>query len=190
MTTPARRRVPFDEYLRLEAYSNVKHEFLDGVMYAMSGGSPRHAALIGRVTVALGSQLRGRGCEVFSSDLRIRVLATGLATYPDVSVVCGPLETDPVDRNSVVNPTVLIEILSDSTEEYDRTEKLDHYRRIPALREVVLLAQHEPQVELWRRHDGEWTHETYGSDARVQLPSLGCEIDVNELYTALPDAAG
>ncbi len=188
MTTPARRRVPFAEYLRLEAYSNVKHEYLDGVMYAMSGGSPRHAALIGRVTGALGSQLAGRGCEVFSSDLRIRVLVTGLATYPDVSVVCGLLETDPADRNAVVNPTALFEVLSDSTEEYDRTEKLEHYRQIPALREVVLIAQREPHLEVWRRQDGDWTRETYGSDSRVPLPALGCEIDVNPLYAGLPDA--
>ncbi len=94
MTTPARRRIPFDEYLRLEEYSNVKHEYLDGAIYAMAGGSPRHAALTSQVNGALVSQLRDRPCVVFSSDLRIRVPSTGLATYPDVSVVCGPLQTD------------------------------------------------------------------------------------------------
>jgi Uma2 family endonuclease len=189
VSTPARRRVPFEEYLRLEEYSNVKHEYLDGVMYAMSGGSPRHAALTSQVIAALVSQLRGRPCAVFTSDLRIRVTATGLATYPDVSVVCGPLETDPADRHAVLNPTLVVEVLSDSTEEYDRTEKLDHYRQIPTLREIALVSQHEPRVEVWRRRDGDWTHDAYGSGSRAPLTAVGCDLGVDELYAGLPDDA-
>jgi Uma2 family endonuclease len=88
---------------------------------------------------------------VFDPDLRIRVAATGLATCPDVSVVCGPLEADPADRNSVLNPVVLVEAFSDSTEEYDRGEKRDHYRRVPVLREVVLASRREPAIDVWRR---------------------------------------
>lgn len=186
MSTPARRRVSFAEYLRLEEYSNLRHEFFEGAMYAMAGGTPRHAALTSRVIVALGAQLRGRPCEVFDPDLRIRVAATGLATYPDVSVVCGPLETDPEDPNSVLNPVVLVEVLSDSTEEYDRGEKLDHYRRIAALREVVLVSHRAAAIDVWQRHDGDWSCETYGAGSRVPVRSIGCELDVDDLYRSLP----
>lgn len=187
MTTPARRRIPFDEYLRLEEYSNVKHEYLDGAIYAMAGGSPRHAALTSQVNGALVSQLRDRPCVVFSSDLRIRVPSTGLATYPDVSVVCGPLETDAANRHTVLNPILVVEVLSDSTEEYDRSEKLDHYRQIPALHEIALVSQHQPLVEVWRREGGNWTHHEYGAGSRVPLTSIGCELHLDELYAGLPD---
>jgi len=190
MSSPARRRVSFAEYLQLEAYSNVRHEFFEGVMYAMAGGTPRHAALTTRVIVALGSQLKGRGCEVFDSDLRVRVAATGLATYPDVSVVCGPLETDPEDRNTVLNPSVVVEVLSDSTEEYDRGEKLGHYRQMAALREVVLVSHRDAAVEVWHHDGAGWTSDTYRAGQHIRLHSIDCEIDVDELYKNLPGGAG
>ncbi len=152
-------------------------------------GAPRHAALTSRVIIALGAQLRGRPCEVFDPDLRIRTAATGLATYPDVSAVCGPLEADPEDPNTVLNPIVLVEVLSDSTEEYDRGEKLDHYRRIPALRDVVLVSHRDPSIELWQRSAedaDDWSCRTYGSGSRVPVSSIGCELDVDELYRNMP----
>lgn len=186
MSIPARRRVSFEEYVRLEDYSNVRHEYFEGAMYAMAGGTPRHAALTSRVIVALGAQLRGGSCEVFDPDLRIRVAATGLATYPDVSVVCGPLETDPADPNTVLNPVVLVEVLSDSTEEYDRGEKLEQYRQIPTVRDVVLASHREPVIELWSRREGGWVQRTCGAGARAELVSIGCTLDVDELYRNLP----
>jgi Uma2 family endonuclease len=187
MTEPARRRFSFREYVRLEAYSNVRHEFLDGVIYAMAGGTPEHAALAARVIQRLGAQLQGRPCEVFTSDLRVRVAATGLATYPDVTVVCGKLEVDPEDPASVLNPTVLVEVLSDSTAEYDRGEKLDHYREITSVREVVLVSHREPVVEVWRRDQtGAWSSQATRAGETVQLRSIGCNILIDDLYRDLP----
>src|SRR5262249_35971657 len=145
MGQPARRPCYFySEYLELEEASNTKHEFLDGEIYAMAGGSPDHASLAAAVTTALLNQLRDKPCRVFSSDLRVRVLATGLATYPDITVVCGTLERDPESEVTVVNPVVLVEVLSKRTETYDRGEKFDHYRHIPSLKEYVLVAHDKP----------------------------------------------
>lgn len=195
MTEPARRRFSFREYLRLEEYSNVRHEFLDGVIYAMAGGTPAHAALAARLIQRLGAQLVGAPCEVFTSDLRVRVSATGLVTYPDVTVVCGKLETDPEDPASVLNPTVLVEVLSDSTAEYDRGEKLDHYREIASLREVVLVSHREPVVEVWRRDKtGTWSSQIARAGEKVQLRSIGCAFVIDDVYrdlpTGIPSASG
>src|SRR5262249_18055604 len=121
------------DYLAHEEASNVKHEYLDGEIYGMAGGTPEHAALAAVVTVAIGAAA-GDGI-VYSSDLRIRILASGLATYPDVTLVCGPPVPDPESRSTVLNPTLVVEVLSDSTEEYDRNEKLASYQTIPSLRE-------------------------------------------------------
>src|SRR5438128_717933 len=108
----------FRDYLAVEEVSTVKHEYLDGEIYAMAGGSVLHAALSAAMVAALHAQIRGR-CRVYSSDLRIRVRATGLATYPDVSVVCGPVKTDPESDDTVVNPTAVVEVLSPGTIDYD-----------------------------------------------------------------------
>jgi len=187
MTEPARRHFSFREYVRLEEYSNVRHEFLEGVIYAMAGGTPAHAALAARVIQRLGAQLDGRRCEVFTSDLRVRVAATGLATYPDVTVVCGKLETDPEDPATVLNPTVLVEVLSDSTAEYDGGEKLDHYRKIASLREIVLVSHREPLVDVWRRDQREaWSRQAAGVGQTVTLQSIACELAIDDLYRDLP----
>lgn len=126
MRLPPRQRFTFDEYLLLEDDAEVKHEFLDGEVWAMAGGPPEHAAIIGNVTTLLNVQLRGQRCRVHSTELRVRVKATGLATYPDVTVICGRLERDPDDRSghTAINPRAIVEVLSLSTEGYDRGEKL------------------------------------------------------------------
>jgi Uma2 family endonuclease len=122
----AHHRFTFDEYVRLEEDSDIKHEFLEGRVWAMSGGTPAHAAIAANVTILLGNALRGKAYQAYSSDLRVRAQATGLGTYPDVTVVCGHLELDPEDpkKHTVTNPQVLVEVLSPSTEDYDRGEKL------------------------------------------------------------------
>ncbi len=187
MRTAARQRYTFREYVQLESYSNVRHEFFDGCIYAMAGGTPRHAALAARVIQRLGAQLAGAPCEVFTSDLRVRVAATGLATYPDVSVVCGRLETDAEDAASIINPTVLVEVLSDSSEDYDRGEKLDHYRQIPAARVILLLSHREPLAELWERDpSGPWSRRTLRAGQTIDLPAIGCDIALDALYRDLP----
>jgi Uma2 family endonuclease len=115
------------------------------------------------------------------------VTATGLATYPDVTVVCGKLETDPEDPASVLNPTVLVEVLSDSTAEYDRGEKLDHYREITSLREIVFVSHREPVVEVWRRDQmGAWSSQIARAGEKVQLRSIGCEFTIDDVYRDLP----
>lgn len=179
-------RFSFQDYLRLEEDSNTKHEFFGGEIVAMGGGTPEHSALAVAVTVALGVQLRGRPCRVYNSDLRIRSLATGLATYPDVSVVCGPARYDPESRNTVVNPTVIVEVLSDSTEEYDLNEKFESYRAIPSLQEYVVVSHRETLIAVHRRGDGvSWVRAEAGARATVKLESIGCELQVDPIYSGI-----
>ncbi|PRQ10257.1 Uma2 family endonuclease [Enhygromyxa salina] len=181
----ARQRHTFREYLDLEAISPIKHEFFGGHVWAMAGGSPDHARFAVNISTALANQLRGRPCAVFSSDLRIRVQATGLATYPDVSVICGELECASQDPggNTVTNPVVIIEVLSPSTEDYDRGEKLAHYKLIPSLRDIVFVAHDERRLELWRRVDADrWTLEVVRDRGAATLASIACTLDVAAVF--------
>ena len=169
----------------LEDDSGIKHEFLDGQVWAMSGGTPEHAAVSGNVLTLLNVQLSGKKCRVFTSDLRIRVVATGLGTYPDVSVVCGRVELDPEDakRHTVVNPRILIEVLSPSTEAYDRGEKLRHYQQIPSVEEVVLVAHDRREIEIVRREqDGSWSRHLKRDGEVATLSSVECSLPVAEVY--------
>lgn len=185
MAHAAHRRFAFEEYLLLEEDSRTKHEFMDGQVWAMAGGSPEHAAVSMNVGTLLNVALRGQPCRTFSSDLRVRAQKTGLGTYPDVTVVCGPLQFDPDDskRQTVVNPRVVIEVLSRSTEDYDRGEKLGHYKTIDSLAEVVFIAHDRCEVEVVRREsDGSWSRQIFGNGERAQLASLGCELPLDEVY--------
>lgn len=173
------------EYLALDAASNIKHEYLDGQIYAMAGGTPQHAALQLAVPNLLFPQLRAGQCRAYGSDLRIRILATGLATYPDVTILCGPREVDPEDANSVTNPTLLVEVLSPSSEDYDRGEKFAHYQRIPSLRQYVLVASDAHRVEVWSRDEvGGWSRKVSTAGEVADLGSIGARLDVRELYEA------
>lgn len=177
----------YDEYRRFEAASNVKHEYLDGQILAMAGGTPEHATLAAAVIAQLDRQLAASPCHMFTSDLRIRVLATGLTTYPDVTVVCGELERDPEDRNNGVNPTVLIEVSSPSTAHYDRGEKAEHYRRIPSLREYLLVSSQDRRIERWWCDEsGAWRAENAGRGQRVELAAIGAVLDVDAVYNRSP----
>jgi Uma2 family endonuclease len=192
MNEPARKlSFTFAEYVEQERASQTRHELVNGEIFAIAGGTIEHGRLASRVTAALLMQLRGRPCEAFSSDVRIRVLATGLATYPDLSIVCGRLERDPEDANTIVNPIVLVEVLSDSTEAYDRGEKFAHYQRIPSLKEYVIVSQQGPRIEVFHRNeDGKsWTLHVAGASESVKLDSIQCEIAVDEVYASALDAA-
>jgi Uma2 family endonuclease len=159
----------------------------------LAGGSPEHAALASALTITIGAQLRGRPCRVHSSDLRVRLLATGLATYPDVTVICGQVQLDPDDprRHTVTNPTVLCEVLSPSTADYDRGEKLDGYKLVPSVRHVVLVAFDQRSVEVWSRHGAaDWTRQLAGAGERVHLAAIGVELGVDELYSDPLSPAG
>ncbi len=184
MIAPApRRHFSYDEYLAFERTANVRHEYFSGEIYAMAGGTPEHAALCANVTTLLSVALRGKRCRVHNSDLRVRVLETGLATYPDATVVCGAAESDPADDNTIVNPSALVEVTSRSTEDYDRGEKLEHYQRIPSVREIAILSHRERRIDVFTRVDsGEWKNESFGPGQVADLGSLGCKLSVDEVY--------
>jgi len=174
-------RHSFQDYLAVEEISTVRHEYLDGEIYAMAGGTVLHAALSAATLAALHRQLEGR-CRVYSSDLRIRVRATGLASYPDVTVVCGPAETDPDNADTVVNPTLVVEVLSPGTVDYDLGEKFEHYRRIPSLMAVLYVSQDGRQIEIRSKHDGDWKTAVVGPGGQAAVSALGVSIEVDALY--------
>jgi len=186
MLPAAMARMSYPEYLAFEDASDTKHEYLDGEVFAMAGGTIAHGALAMAVGTALSNALRGRPCRVLSSDVRVRAKATGLATYPDITVVWEQVQVDDHDPHGVTNPRLIVEVLSDSTEGYDRGAKAAHYRRIPSLREYVLVSQREPLIEVYRRNErGNW--ELF-SEARAgevaELTSCGPAIalDVDAIY--------
>jgi Uma2 family endonuclease len=173
------------EYLSFEASSNVKHEYVGGQIYAMAGGTPEHAALAAAFLGQLYAHLRTGRCRPYDADLRVRVREADLLTYPDVTIVCGPVERDAEDPMSVVNPSVLVEVLSESTERYDRGAKFEHYKKLPSLRQYVLVCHDERRVEVWTRGAGDaWTYQAVREGECAQLSSAGASIDVRELYEA------
>jgi Uma2 family endonuclease len=179
-------RYTYADYVALELGSPTKHEFLDGEIYAMAGGSEEHSALAAEVLRALGNALGDRPCRVHTSDLRIYVEAAGLATFPDGSVICGPLEQHrPSPVATALNPSVLLEVTSDSSEEYDTGTKLEHYRTIPSLREYIVVSHRERRVAVHRRaENGAWTTRVAIAGGRVAVESLGFDIIVDDVYRA------
>ena len=185
MAQATHHRFTFEDYALIDADSHLKHEFVDGQVWAMSGGTPEHAALSVAVSTLLSAALLERSCRVFSADLRIRVKATGLGTYPDVSVVSGHLDLDADDprQHTVVNPRVLVEVLSPSTEAYDRGDKLAHYKQIPSLDEVVFVAHDRREIEVVRREpDGSWSRHVAQDGELAHLTSIGCDLPVSAVY--------
>ena len=184
MPIPARlHRYSFADYLAVEEISVVRHEFLEGEIYAMAGGSPLHAALAMAVGARFVEALRGGPCRVFSSDLRVRVLQTGLATYPDVTVVCEEVRSDPSSRETVTNPLVVVEVLSDSTMDYDLGEKFAHYKQVDTLEAVVYVWQTERRMEVRHRDAGEtWAAVAAGPGEVARIDALGCGLEVDAVY--------
>jgi Uma2 family endonuclease len=179
-----RHRYTFEDYLELEQVAQVRHEFYDGEIYAMAGGTPEHAAMAAAVTAALGRQLSGGPCRVYSSDLRLRVTTSGLATYPDVTVICGPSERDPKSATHVTNPKLLVEVLSPSTAEYDRGEKLQHYQAISSLESIVLVDRDNARVDLWSREETGWRSRAFVPGEIVPLEAIHCTLAVDEVFAA------
>jgi Uma2 family endonuclease len=175
--------VSIEDYLAAEALAVSKHEYLRGVVYAMSGGTPEHARLASTLTMILGTALRGKPCAVFSSDLRVRIETTDLFTYPDLTVVCGGLLTSPKDKNSVTNPTLIVEVLSPTSESYDRGAKMDHYRCIPSLKEYVLVNHDREQIEVYRKNDaGRFEQFVFTEAETVSLASIEVVLPVRDVY--------
>lgn len=179
----------YAEYLAFERTSETKHEYVNGEVYAMAGGSPEHARLALQFGTLANLALRGRPCAVFSSDARVRIEHTKRATYPDLSIVCGKLERAKDDGDAITNPRVIVEVLSDTTEASDRGDKWAHYQHLESLEEYVLVSQHTPRIEVFRRGEQGWTYEAFGRGTQMTLRSIDVVIDVDELY-ADPLAAG
>ena len=178
------RRASYEEYLALERSSETKHEYVNGEIYAMAGGTPEHGRLASRLARLLGNALAKRPCEVFSSDVRVRVEATGRSTYPDLSVVCSRAVTSAVDADAITNPVVLVEVLSPTTESDDRGDKWAHYRRLPSLECYVLVAQDARSVETYRRDGKRWLYEAFGPGETVHLSGVEVDFAVDELYAS------
>ncbi len=172
------------EYLEFERASELKHEYLYGEVFAMSGASEAHNLICTSTSFTLYGQLRRRSCKVYQSDMRVRVKATGIYTYPDLSIVCGEAQFMDDALDTLINPTILIEVLSPSTERYDRGRKFQQYREIASLREYVLIAQDSPRIERFlRKDDGKWElSDAKGLDAKIELPSIGCTLALAEVY--------
>ena len=184
VSEPASKQLfSYAEYVERERAAAIKHEWIAGEIFAMTGGTPEHARLQATLARVLGNALLDGPCEVYSSDLRVRSRTTEMATYADLTVVCGELDTDPDDANAVTNPTLLVEVLSPSTEAYDRGQKAAHYRQIPSLREYVLVAQDAPRIEVFRRgHDGHWSFLEAGRGESLVLESVGCTLAVDDVF--------
>jgi len=183
MSVQSKPYVTPKEYLERERATEEKHEYFQGEVFAMVGASFAHVTVASNVVISLGSQLRGKPCQVFSADLRVNVSRTGLYTYPDVGVVCGEPEFGDEHRDTLLNPKILIEVLSSSTEAYDRGKKFAHYRTIESLAEYLLVAQDQPRIEQFiRQASGDWLlHEASSLDERIRLPSIECELKLVEV---------
>lgn len=177
----------YAEYCALEREERGKHEYLRGEVFAMTGGTLEHGRLAMRLGLVLQRALEDRPCRTYSSDVRVRVEATDFDSYPDVSVVCGEPETAEADPHALLNPSLIVEVLSDSTEAYDRGQKASHYRRIPSLRAYLMVAQSEPKLELQLREgDGRWTLHEAGPGERLHVEPLALTLDVDEIYRQPP----
>lgn len=177
-----------EQYLKLERAAELRHEYYKGSMYAMPGGTYNHARISANLISALIGALESTDCEVSSSDLRIRVSHDGLYTYPDVSVACSQPHFADDEADTLTNPVLIGEVLSPSSESYDRGFKFAQYRQIPSVEEYLLVSQFEPCVELFRRHESgrHWMFSDYvGMDAALQLTSIGCEIRLADIYVKI-----
>jgi Uma2 family endonuclease len=172
----------YAEYLALEDQSSIRHEYLDGEIYAMGGGTPDHAALAAAVIGLLRVRIPA-SCRVYTSDLRVRT-ATGLTTYPDTAVVCGPTTRANDDPIAVTNPSLLVEVTSPSTADYDRGPKLSHYKSLPTVQEVLIVSHTEARLTLHRRQGttDDWEMIEAAAGASVELVSVGTGLAVDDVY--------
>ena len=185
MESMASRTIPCvtpGEYLEAERKASFKSEYYAGQVFAMAGATPRHTRISTNLLISLGLALRGGPCQVFNSDMRVHTPRTGLYTYPDVSVVCG----QPIflQNDNLVNPTLIVEVLSKSTERHDRTAKFLDYQSVPSLQEYLLVSQYSRSITHCVRLQGEeWRIETIGSENSViRRSAIGVELTVNQIY--------
>jgi Uma2 family endonuclease len=185
-----RSKLSAAEYLAWERVQPVKHEFFDGEVFAMAGGSPRHNALCVSTSTALRLALQGRGCAVFSSDQRIGIDEGTRYVYPDVSVVCGGVQLQGATSDVIVNPTILAEVLSQGTERYDRGLKWVSYQQLPSLSEYLLVWQSEPRIEHFRREAADrWSFRSCGPGERIALTG-GAVLEVDAIFAGAFELPG
>jgi Uma2 family endonuclease len=184
MSVVAKKKITPEEYLEIERKAEYKSEYFNGEMFAMAGASRRHNLITGNVFAQLHSQLRKRSCEIYQSDMRVKVSQTGLYSYPDVTVVCGTAMFEDKNIDTLLNPTLIVEVLSESTETYDRGRKFEHYRQIESLMEYLLIAQDKYRIEQFiKQENGLWLlSETKGLEGVFKLPSINCELLISEIY--------
>jgi Uma2 family endonuclease len=183
MTANPVRRVSEAEYLEIERRAETKSGFYDGEMFGMAGGTVTHSLITTNLLRELGNKLKGKPCLVFDSNLRIKVEATGLFTYPDASVVSGPRKVLPGTDDILLNPTLIAEVLSPASEAYDRGTKFENYRRIPSLTEYLMISQKSAHVELFFRRDNQWSfQEASEVGASLQLPMLSITLSLSEIF--------
>lgn len=181
---PTKKLLP-KEYLEIERRSEFKSEYWHGEMFAMAGASEAHNLLVTNVVIELGSQLKGRSCKLYPNDMRVRIPRSPSYKYPDVTVVCGKAQFEDDRHDTLLNPTVIIEVLSPSTEAYDRGKKFGEYRTVDSLREYLLISQDKPLIERYVRQEGTpfWLlSEAGGVENRIEITSVECSLELAEVY--------
>ena len=183
MSSPAQSLYTPEQYLAMERKATYKSEYINGRILAMAGASVQHNTITANLVRALGNQFVDRPCQVFSSDMRVKVVTTGLYAYPDIVAVCGEMQIDDAQGDTLTNPSVIVEVLSHSTEVYDRGEKFAHYRKLGSLTDYVLIAQDKVRIEHYVRHDAGWfLNELDDLDGILRLASIGCEVPLRDVY--------
>ncbi|MFL5328784.1 MAG: Uma2 family endonuclease [Gemmataceae bacterium] len=187
MSVAPKRRLTPQEYLAIERQAEFRSEFYNGEMFAMAGASMEHNRVKQNLIIELGNRLRGTGCESFSSDMRVNVPSTGLYTYPDIVIVCGTPELEDQHGDTLLNPQVIIEVLSPSTANYDRGKKLRHYKQVASLQEYVLVAQDEPAIDRYvRKPNGEWTQDSVeGIEQEFAFATVSAKIPLKDIYAGV-----
>jgi Uma2 family endonuclease len=187
MSAQPKHALTEQEYLAFERTSAQRHEFFDGEIFAMAGGTVAHNLISGNVFVSLHTQLRGSGCRAFNSDMRLKIVTTRLYTYPDITVVCGGFQFTDDSNDTLTNPIVIIEILPPSTERYDRGLKFQNYRATSTLQEYLLISQHAYHIEHYiRQAGGQWLFEEAKEVAAViDLPSIQKILALAEVYDSV-----
>ncbi len=185
----AKLRMTAQEYLAFERASDEKHEFADGEIFAMSGGTYEHSVIAQAIGAVLRNAFVGRKCAVQNSDMKVHIPITGRYVYPDVAVVCGRPEFVDDSRDTLLNPRIIVEVLSPSSEAYDRGDKFTNYRKLASMNHYILAAQDKPFVEVYTRSEnGVWELREYGPGSTIVLTSPECTLDVDQIYAGVFDA--
>jgi Uma2 family endonuclease len=184
---PKRAKYTPAEYLTLERGAETKHEYVNGEIVAMAGASREHILITGNLTRLVNQALLDSDCETYAAEMRVKVWRTGLYTYPDLVVACPPIQFEDAAVDTLLNPVVIIEVLSPSTEAYDRGRKFADYRRLASLREYILVAQDSPHIERFVRQGDFWIFsERTGLDAVLEIAAIGCRLALRDIYLRVP----